>query len=116
MRLRRDSPLWAAARVAAVATAIAAVLYAVAAFGIVVLVLSTLTQRVDGALADQLRYFQDRPLAAVNRAQGVAGVGNGPRDPFSASALWIVYPDGQVRASPTSPPLPDRYRLSLIHI
>ncbi|MDQ6921647.1 MAG: HAMP domain-containing histidine kinase, partial [Candidatus Dormibacteraeota bacterium] len=110
MRLRRDSPLWAAARVAAVATAIAAVLYAVAAFGIVVLVLSTLTQRVDGALADQLRYFQDRPLAAVNRAQGVAGVGNGPRDPFSASALWIVYPDGQVRASPTSPPLPDRYR------
>jgi signal transduction histidine kinase len=110
MRLRRDSPLWAAARVAAVATAIAAVLYAVAAFGIVVLVLSTLTQRVDGALADQLRYFQDRPLAAVNRAQGAAGVGNGPRDPFSASALWIVYADGQVRASPTSPPLPDRYR------
>jgi signal transduction histidine kinase len=109
-RFRRDSPLWAAARVAAVATAIAAVLYALAAFGIVVLVLSTLTQRVDGALAAQLRYYQDRPQYAVSRAEGLAGSGSGPRDAFSASALWIVYPDGHVRASPTSPPLPDGYR------
>lgn len=108
--MRRESPLWVAARVAAVATAIAAVLYALAAFGIVVLVLSTLTQRVDGALTAQLHYFQDRPLSAINRAEGLAGSSNGPRDAFSATALWIVYPDGQVRASPNSPTLPDRYR------
>jgi signal transduction histidine kinase len=93
-----------------VATAIAAVLYAVAAFGIVVLVLSTLTQQVDGALTDQLHLFQERPLAAINRAQGISGTGSGPRDAFSASALWIVYPDGQVQASPNSPALPERYR------
>jgi signal transduction histidine kinase len=109
-RLRRDSPLWAAARVAAVATAIAAVLYAVAAVGIVVLVLDTLTQRVDGALAAQLHYFQERPLSALERAQGQAGASNGPRDAFAASALWIVYPDGQVQASPASPSLPQQYR------
>jgi signal transduction histidine kinase len=110
MRPRRNSPLWVAARVAAVATAIAAVLYALAAFGIVLLVLNTLTQQVDGALAAQLQFYQERPLAAVNRVQGLSGAGNSPRDTVYASAIWIVYPDGQVQASPTSPTLPERYR------
>jgi signal transduction histidine kinase len=107
--LRRDSPLWAAARVAAVATGIAAVLYAIAAYGIVVLVLNDLTQRVDGALGDQLRFFQARPLAALDRAQGRGSLGGGPGDAFTASAIWIVYPDGHVQASPSSPALPESY-------
>jgi signal transduction histidine kinase len=95
--------------VAAVATAIAALLYAIAAVGIVVLALNTLTQRVDGALAGQLHFFQERPLTAIDRAQGRTGAG-GPRDFFAATTLWIVYPDGQVQASPSSPELPEKYR------
>jgi signal transduction histidine kinase len=105
-RFRRDSPLWAAARVAAVATAVAAVLYGLAAAGIVVLVLNIVTQQLDGALASQLHYLQERPLLALDRAEG--RVGGGSRN--ASTALWIVYPDGHVQASPTSPALPERYR------
>jgi signal transduction histidine kinase len=93
--------------VAAVATAVAAVLYGIAAAGIVVLVLNVVTQQVDGALAAQLRYLQERPLVAVDRAEGRVGAGS--RTTGSAT-LWIVYPDGHVQAAPNTPILPERYR------
>ena len=70
MRPRPDSPLWAAARVAAIATLIAAVLYAVAALGIVVLVNNSLTQQLDQKVAAELSTLQARPLLALDRAQG----------------------------------------------
>ena len=72
---------------------------------------ATLTQRVDGALAGQLHFFQERPLTAIERAQGRTSTG-GPRDPSAATTLWIVYPDGQVQASPGGPALPALRRRS----
>jgi signal transduction histidine kinase len=109
IRRRRDSPLWAAARVAAVATLIAAVLYSLAAVGIVVLVVNELTQRVDNGIAAELRYFQDRPVAALDRVQGRRLPTQSQQDGVDQSAIWIVAPDGQVLSPATAPPLPSRY-------
>ena len=109
-RLRRDSPLWAAARVAAVTTAIAAVLYAFAAVGIVLLVRDDLTRRVDAALGGQLHFLQSRPLTTLELTQGRFGGGGFQREAIGATSVWIVYPDGRVASSPNSVALPAAYR------
>jgi signal transduction histidine kinase len=108
MRPRPDSPLWAAARVAAIATLIAAVLYAVAALGIVVLVNNSLTQQLDQNVAAELSSLQARPLLALDRAQGRPSPDQSQRE-INQTTIWIVSPDGQVLAAPTAPPLPSRY-------
>jgi two-component system, OmpR family, sensor histidine kinase CiaH len=108
-RPRPDSPLWAAARVAAVATLIAALLYAVAALGIVVLVNNNLTQQLDQNVAAELKALRARPLLALDRAQGRPSSDQGQREAINQTTIWIVSPDGQVLAAPTAPALPSQY-------
>jgi signal transduction histidine kinase len=92
-----------------VTTLIAAILYSLAAVGIVVLVVGELTKRVDSGIAAELHYFQDRPVAALDRVQGRRLPTQSQQDAVDQSAIWIVTPDGQVLSPATAPTLPPRY-------
>ena len=106
LRIRRDSPLWAAARVAAVATLIAALLYAAAAVGVTALLVGSLFQQVDDQLAAELHFLQQRPQVALARADGRRTPEVGPL----TTTTWVVTPDDQLLSPPSGPVLPARYK------
>ncbi len=90
-----------AARVAVVATAIAAVLYTLAGLGLTLLLAQFQAQTIDATLIDNVHLFQNRPNAVL------AAAGAQSRDLNRATVIWIQFPDGTQLVTPrNAPPLP----------
>jgi signal transduction histidine kinase len=99
--VRRDGPLWAAARVAAVATAIAAVLYAAASVGMIALAVNRVSQQLDAELQARLLFLQHRPNLLLVQGQPHHET---DQEGMVTTMYWLVNPDGTEIVSPASGP------------